>query len=123
MAEEDLTIGLLAPTDPEYDKDQEEISVERRAIVVLVYAPKELEPKRFRFRLDETVGAAAKIAAEAFGYQTGNPSFQKKDGVVLDRSLTLEAAKVHNREHLELVDAAGACERSSRNSGPGERRG
>ena len=41
------------------------------------------------------------------GYQGGNPSFQKHDGVVLDRNLTLEAAKVHNREHLELVDAGG----------------
>jgi len=104
---EELVIGLLDPTDPEYEIEVIEISVKRRTIVVLVYAPKELDPKKFRFQLDETVGAAAKVAAEAFGYHAGNPSFQKKDGIVLDRNITLEEAKVHNREHLELVDAGG----------------
>jgi hypothetical protein len=104
---EEVVIGLLDPTDPEFEIEVVEISVKRRTIVVLVNAPKEIEPKRFRFPLDETVGAAAKVAAEAFGYQAGNPSFQKKDEVVLDRNLTLEAAHVHNREPLELVDAGG----------------
>jgi hypothetical protein len=107
MAEESSVIGLLEETDPEYEIDVVEISAERRTIVLVVFAPKELEPKRFRFRLEDAVGEAAKVAAEAFGYQGGNPSFQKHDGVVLDRNLTLEAAKVHNREHLELVDAGG----------------
>lgn len=104
---EEVAMGLLDPKDPEFDAEVVEISVKRRTIVVLVYAPKDLEPKRFRFSLVATVGAAAKVAAEAFGYQGGNPSFQKKDEVVLDRNLTLEAARVHNREHLELVDAGG----------------
>jgi hypothetical protein len=104
---EEVVIGLLDPKDPEFEIEVVEISVKRHTIVVLVYAPKELEAKRFRFSLDETVGAAAKVAAEAFGYQAGNPSFQKKDEAVLDRDLTLEAAHVHNREHLELVDAGG----------------
>lgn len=107
MTEEQLTTGLLEPVDPEYEASSSDISVERHTVVLVVYAPKELEPKRFRFKLSETVGAAAKLAAEAFGYHAGNPSFQKKDGTVLDRTFTLEAARVHDHEHLELVDAGG----------------
>jgi hypothetical protein len=53
------------------------------------------------------VGEAAKVAAQAFGYEVGTPSFQTEKGTVLDRGLSLEAAKIHNRERLELVDAGG----------------
>ncbi|HVA05206.1 MAG TPA: hypothetical protein VNG12_00530 [Acidimicrobiales bacterium] len=112
-----LPLGLLEPDDPEFDDtegdatgiaDQEDGGHHPRSTVVLiVFAPKELEPKRFRFRLDETVGDAAKAAAKKFEYEVGTPSFQTKDGTVLDRSVTLRAAGVHNREELELVDAGG----------------
>lgn len=112
MTEQESKLGLLDPADPEYaveiaEIDAVEIDIKRETIVVIVYAPKEVDPKRFRFRLDELVGTAAKEAAEAFGYEVGNPSFQKKDGAVLDRTITLEAAKVHDHEYLELVDAGG----------------
>lgn len=107
MLGDEVVIGLLEPGDPEWEIEIVEISVKRRTIVVFVFAPKDIDPKRFRFELTETVGAAAKVAAEAFGYEAGTPSFQTKDGTVLDRSLSLEAAKVHNREHVELVDAGG----------------
>lgn len=111
MDTEALPLGLMQPDDPEYD-DTAEAGPDadrhpRRTIVVIVFAPKDPEPKRFRFRLDETVGEAAKVAATAFEYEVGTPSFQKEDGKVLDRSLTMEAAGVHNREKLELVDAGG----------------
>lgn len=102
MGTEELPTGLLDPADPEY----EPAVAGRRTIVVIVYAPKVPDPKRFRFRLDETVGDAAKVAAEAFEYEVGTPSFQKGE-TVLDRSLTLEAAGVRNRDELELVDAGG----------------
>jgi hypothetical protein len=107
MGPDELHMGLIQPDDPEYEADLDGDADERRTIVVIVFAPKEIEPKRFRFRRDETVGVAAKTAATAFGYEEGNPSFQTKDGKVLERSLTLEAAGVHNREELELVDAGG----------------
>jgi hypothetical protein len=102
----DLPTGLIEPQDPEYDETPGE-AAGRRAIVVIVFAPKDLEPKRFRFLTDETVGEAAQIAAGAFGYAAGTPSFQTEAGTVLERSLTLAAAGVRNREKLELVDAGG----------------
>jgi hypothetical protein len=105
---DELPTGLIDATDPEYEECAgEETTSHRRRIVVIVNAPKDPEPKRFRFKLDETVGEAAKVAAKAFDYEVGTPSFQTPDGTVLDRNLTLEAAGVHNREHLELVDAGG----------------
>lgn len=81
--------------------------MDAQKIEVIVYAPKTPEPKTFGFAGSETVGEAAKHAAEAFGYGPGNPSFETKDTRVLDRSLTLVAAGVHNGEKLELVDAGG----------------
>jgi hypothetical protein len=81
---------------PEHDK-----------IEVVVFAPKHPDPKHFTFRAEELVSAAAKEAAIAFGYTSGNPSFQVEDGSVLDRTVTLRAAGVHDGEKLELVDAGG----------------
>lgn len=108
METDQLTEGLMDPEDPEYEADlQEEDRRERHTFVLIIFAPKEIEPKKFRFRRDEKVGKAAKTAAVAFGYEEGNPSFQTRKGDVLDRELTLEGAGVHNREELELVDAGG----------------
>ena len=109
---EEMPTGLLQPNDPEYDADLEQQEGDegrhhRQTIVVVVFAPKDPEPKRFRFRVEQTVGEAAKVAAQAFGYEVGTPSFQTEKGTVLDRGLSLEAAKIHNRERLELVDAGG----------------
>lgn len=110
MDTSDLPTGLIEPGDPGYDEppgQDAEPDTGRRSVVVIVFAPKDLESKRFRFRLDQTVGDAAKIAAGAFGYAAGTPSFQTEGGTVLDRNLTLAAAGVRNREKLELVDAGG----------------
>ena len=107
-SEELLPVGLLDPSDPEYeDPGGEPAAHKPEHIVLVVYAPKEPKPKRFRFPLTDTVGAAAQIAAEAFEYAAGSPSFQVKDHPVLDRSLTLEQAGLHSHEHVELVDAGG----------------
>jgi len=76
-------------------------------IEVVVYAPSQPDPKTFKFQADELVGVAAKAAAAAFGYADGNPSFQREDGKVLDRTITLKAADVRIGEKLELVDAGG----------------
>jgi hypothetical protein len=104
MDVEELTLGELASD----ERDTEEDAAERRTIVLIVSAPKELKPKRFRFRLDETVGEAAKAAAKSFDYQEGGtPSFQLENGDVLDRTLTLRAAGLHSLEKVELVDAGG----------------
>jgi hypothetical protein len=105
-----LPTGLIGPGDPDYGDlpgEAAHAAAGHRTIVVIVFAPKDLEPKRFRFGTDETVGVAAKIAADAFGYTAGTPSFQTEAGTVLDRNLTLAAAGVRNRERLELVDAGG----------------
>jgi len=107
-AEDLLPVGMMDPSDPEYeDSGGEHAAHKREHIVLVVNAPKDLHAKRFRFPLAETVGAAAKAAAEAFGYADGNPSFQVKDDPVLERGLTLEQAGLHNHEHVELVDAGG----------------
>jgi hypothetical protein len=103
-----LSTGLLDPSDPEYeDPGGEPDARKRKKIVLVVYAPKAIEPKRFRYPITDSVGAAAQIAATAFDYVAGNPSFQVKDDPVLNRDLTLEEAGLHAHEHVELVDAGG----------------
>ncbi len=110
MATADLPLGELEPDDPQFEErpgDDGGDAHDRATVVVTVFAPKEPRPRRFRFLLDDTVGAAAKTAAAKFGYGEGTPSFQTEDGSVLDRDLTLRAAGVRNNEKLELVDAGG----------------
>lgn len=109
MSTIDEVEGLVAADEP----DEEELPERddrrrRRTITVTVFAPVHPDPKRFRFRLSTTVGAAARIAAEEFGYDANStPSFSTADGVILDRNLTLEAAGVKRRDELELVDVGG----------------
>jgi hypothetical protein len=108
MHAELLPVDQLDPSDPEYEDPGGELPARRHNhIVLVVFAPKDLEPKRFRFPLSDTVGAAAQVAAKAFDYAAGSPSFQVKDDPVLDRNVTLEQAGLRNREHVELVDAGG----------------
>jgi len=108
MSAEDLPTGLLESTEPGYD-DGDDVGAEPKhgKIVVIAFAPKDPKPKRFRFKITETVGAAANAAAEKFGYEISTPSFQTEAGDVLDRNLTLEAAGVRNGEKVEVVDAGG----------------
>jgi hypothetical protein len=111
MGTEELVIGIIEQGDPEYELIVVEVEVfeeprpEDPFVRVKVFAPRVPDPKWFRFGKDHTVASAAEHAAKAFGYTAGSPTFETKDKVVLDRSLTLEAADVHNREVLDLVDA------------------
>lgn len=45
----------------------------------------------FRFPKDHAVGTAAHVAAGELMYQGGDPTFETRQKVVLDRTLTLEA--------------------------------
>lgn len=110
MSTADLQPGELSPTDPDFAANLSPESPGHGGdahVVVIVYAPKDLKPKRFRFLRNDLVGDAAKVAAVSFGYQQGTPSFQPEGGSPLDRGLTLEAAGVRNGEKLELVDVGG----------------
>jgi hypothetical protein len=104
-----LVVGVIEEGDPEYELVIVEVEEEPREddpfVRVKVFSPRVPDGKWFRFRKDQTVGNAAQVAATKFGYEGGSPTFETEQKVVLDRSLTLEAAGVHNREVLELVDA------------------
>lgn len=60
--------------------------------------------KAFRFPKDQSVGNAAKVAAGKFGLQGGSATFRTRQKAALDRSLTLEAARVQDGDTLELID-------------------
>jgi hypothetical protein len=111
MGTEELVIGIIEQGDPEYElivveiETSEEPRPEDRFVRVKVFAPRVPDSKWFRFRKDQTVASAAEHAAKAFGYTAGSPTFETKDKVVLNRSLDLDAAGVHNREVVDLVDA------------------
>jgi hypothetical protein len=110
MSTADFQPGELSPTDLDFAATLSPDSSRQGGdafVVVIVHAPKDVNPKRFRFLRDDLVGDAAKVAAVSFGYQAGTPSFQTEGGAVLDRGLTLNAAGVRNGQTLELVDVGG----------------
>lgn len=74
---------------------------------VKVFAPRSTKPKRFRWPVTLTVGAAADEAAKAFDYEAGTPTFQNEHDEVLDRQQTLKAAGVKDKDELTLVDTGG----------------
>jgi hypothetical protein len=74
---------------------------------VVVYAPRDPEPREFTFPASETVGQAAARAATEFGYAPSQFSFQTDSRDVLNRDLTLAAAGVRDGEKLTLVDVGG----------------
>lgn len=82
-------------------KDQDKQSLD-----VTVFAPRSTESKGFSWDKHLSVGEAADEAAAAFGYAGGNPSLAKGDQV-LDRGKQLVAARVRDRDELELVDTGG----------------
>jgi hypothetical protein len=94
-------------TDQVHTSGHAEAGSQHGELTVTVYAPREPDPKTFRFRRTETVGAAAATAAQQFGYTSGTPSFQNSADEVLDRNLSLAAAHVHNGDTLEVVDVGG----------------
>jgi hypothetical protein len=87
---------------PETDQRQPEHWLELR-----IFAPRDPEERVFVFDSSTPVGKAAREVATAFGYASGNHTFQTRDDDVLDRSLTLAEAGVHNHELIELVDVGG----------------
>jgi len=75
-------------------------------IRVTVFAPSQVEPKRFTWPQTLKVGVAAAEAARAFGLDVESPTFQKGEEV-LDREKTLVGAHVKDHDELELVSAGG----------------
>jgi hypothetical protein len=73
---------------------------------VRVLAPSEHNPRHFTFPGTDSVGDAATEAATGFGLHPTSASFER-DGVALDRTVSLEDAGVHNGDELELVDVGG----------------
>ena len=114
MSTIDEALGHIGPDDPDhpdhpdFEPNPPGKGKGRQNIVLVVHAPSEPDPKRFRFPVDTTVGEAAKEAAADFGYDPdGTPSFRTPDGTVLDRSATLQDAGLEHRDEVELVDAGG----------------
>lgn len=113
MSTTELPRGLVGPDDPEFGESLDGGGAGRPddghgQIVVIVFAPRDPDPKRFRFGRDELVETAARTAAEEFHYdEGGTPSFRLSNGTVLDRTVTLESAGVRSGMELELVDAGG----------------
>ncbi len=78
-----------------------------REITVTVYAPRVTEPKKFTWPVTKKVGEAAKEAAHDFGLTGGNPTLGNKEGQPFKRDETLEEARIHDHQELELLDAGG----------------
>jgi len=76
-------------------------------LTVEVFSPRVPEPKKFTWAKSLRVGEAADQAAKAFGYEAGTPTFQNKDGKVLDREKTLIEEGVQDFDRLELTDQGG----------------
>ncbi len=76
------------------------------SINVTVISPRETTPRPFTFEKTMRVGEAARVAADAFGYTGGNPTFARGD-TILDRNKPLVAEGVRDGDELELVDAGG----------------
>jgi hypothetical protein len=81
-------------------------------IKVIVFSPRSPNPKEFEWRKNLRVGEAAREAANAFGYQGGNPGLQTTANPprVLDNNKTLGEEHVHNGEKLELIDTGGGVQ-------------
>jgi hypothetical protein len=77
-------------------------------ITVVVFSPREPNPKTFTWLKTKLVGEAAAEAAASFGYPPGlTASFQNSAGDVLDRDKPLVAAGVRDGDSLEIVDVGG----------------
>ncbi len=100
----------IAPTPGEHGPRSEASAPhpDHGQITVQVVAPRDPDhPRTFEFRHNELVGTAARVAADAFGYTAGNPSFANDENVVLDRDKSLAAEHVHDGDTLHLVDVGG----------------
>ena len=110
MSLDEPSTGEIPVDDPEYQailRGDDTATEAGSTVLLVVHAPKEPEPKPFRFPYDESVADAATTAATAFKYAVGTPSFRTKDGTVLDRTMSLRAAGLRNGDKVDLVDAGG----------------
>ena len=76
-------------------------------VTVTVFAPSTTEPKSFTWPKTKKVGEAAIEAADAFGLDAEEPTFQNAADEVLDRRKPLIAEGVQDGDELELVGAGG----------------
>lgn len=76
-------------------------------LTVEVFSPRFTQPKKFTWSKSLQIGQAADEAAKAFNYEAGTPTFQNKDGKVLDRDKTLTESGVRDFDQLELTDKGG----------------
>jgi len=84
----------------------EPVEARHNTITVTVFVPGETESRTFEFEKHSRVGEAARVAATAFGFSGGDPTFAKgKD--VLDRQKQLVAEGVRDGDALELIDTGG----------------
>lgn len=90
--------------DPQHDPGNKQH--EPHQVTVTVNAPRELESKVFTWSRDLSVRAAALEAAQAFGYQGGDPTLGRGNEI-FSRDSTLKDNHVHNNDKLELLDVAG----------------
>lgn len=74
---------------------------------VTVHSPRHPDPVAFSFPNAMTVGEAAQVVAEAFGYAPGTPTFKNANGEVLDRDKPLRGEHVRDGDVLEFVDVGG----------------
>jgi hypothetical protein len=87
-------------------------SKDKKQLDVLVFAPREVDPKSFSWEKTMKVGEAAREAAVAFRYEATTPTLQNKDSRVLDRNKPLVAEGVQDGDELELVDTGGGVRRA-----------
>jgi hypothetical protein len=82
---------------------------EKQDVTVTVFAPRSPEPKDFTWPKTLKVSEAARQAADAFGYQGGNPGLQTTDEPprVMDNNKPLVAEHVTDGSELEIVDTGG----------------
>jgi hypothetical protein len=79
-----------------------------KKIHVEVFSPKEAKKgKKFTWELSMLVSAAAREAADKFGYASQGTPGLSKAGQVLDNTQSLEAAGVVDGDELTLVDTGG----------------
>ena len=76
-------------------------------LTVIVCAPRSTEPKEFTWPNNTLVGDAAKQAADEFGYENDNVTFQNESDSVLDAKKPLISQGVKDGDKLEIVDSGG----------------
>lgn len=93
-------------TMPEKQTAAKKASRADKEITLVVYVPREDEPKTFTFDKTTKVGAAAQEIAQAFGYDGEGFTLQRGDKV-LDSKKPLMAEGLSDGDELDLVGTGG----------------